>query len=221
MALIECPNCKKKVSDTCSVCIHCGHVMQAPQPMAQPMAQPTPQPMMQPTPQPTMQPVPRPAVYPAPQPAAQGNTFARLPDKEKEQLWDAFYAKNPKYAKRLAREADYRGLFDLSTWAVVLFFLPVGVMRFFLDITMIHSEELVVAGFLIGAVMALVGLVGAITFRVLLYRCRRKGLIVLKRFQYWLKAEKGIDYVVKFDNDRRERKRKEYFDRIDLRYEQY
>lgn len=32
MALIECPDCKKQISDQAPACIHCGHPMQPAQP---------------------------------------------------------------------------------------------------------------------------------------------------------------------------------------------
>ena len=86
------------------------------------------------------------------------------------------------------------------------------------------EEDIVSRGyFLAGACLAIVlfvkGLVSNIALFIAVRVNEKHRLIALKRFQDWLRKEKDIEYIVKFDTFTK--RSKKYFDRIDLRVEPY
>lgn len=190
MALIECPNCHKKVSDSCRACIHCGAELRE-----------------------------RSAVPAAASETDAAKKFGKLPQEEQDALRAEFLREYPKYEELEERGRDFKKLLG---WTPAEMFVLVALML--IGRLWLGEEDIVSRGyFLAGACLAIVlfvkGLVSNIALFIAVRVNEKHRLIALKRFQDWLRKEKDIEYIVKFDTFTK--RSKKYFDRIDLRVEPY
>lgn len=198
MALIECPNCKKQVSDTRESCFHCGYKFQT-----------------------------------APIETEEKNqdeniieqqkrdtddsltNFSSLRQIEKDKLWDEFYAKNPKYWKLKNKAYNIDGIRKVTGLCLIPLLVNELIFR---NRPVINKEFFTIASVMY-ALLMFGGLIVAFSCIYAKSVCNKKALIVLKRFQNWLKTEKQIEYVVKFN--RNQRKEKIFFDSINIEFESF
>lgn len=204
MALILCPYCKKTISDTAEICIHCGQPLRrAPQAAGQPaQAQPV-----------------RENVSAARTESAEQKTknYEELPFEEKKQLRRQFNAKYPQYAKY-----DERDLFTKKSkifgWIFFVASLLVCILMIKLAFKYVGVDDkkatacIIVALVIFGAVN-----ISDAVENILRMKQRKKRLRVLKLYVKWLHDEKGVIYKVKFD--KQYAGLKQYYDRINVDYE--
>lgn len=204
MALILCPYCKKTISDTAEICIHCGQPLRrAPQAAGQPaQAQPV-----------------REYVSAARTESAEQKTknYEDLSFEEKKQLRRQFNAKYPQYTKY-----DERDLFTKKSkifgWIFFVASLLIIALLGKLAVKYAGSDDkkstvCVVAMVVIGAIDAISDTVE----NIVRMKQRKKRLRVLKLYVKWLHDEKGVVYKVKFD--KQYAGLKQYYDRINVDYE--
>ena len=204
MALILCPYCKKTISDTAEICIHCGQPLRrAPQAATQPVqAQPV-----------------RENVSAARTESAEQNTknYEELPFEEKKQLRRQFNAKYPQYAKY-----DERDLFTKKSkifgWIFFVASLLVCILMIKLAFKYVGVDDkkatacIIVALVIFGAVN-----ISDTVENIVRMKQRKKRLRVLKLYVKWLHDEKGVIYKVKFD--KQYAGLKQYYDRVNVDYE--
>ena len=204
MALILCPYCKKTISDTAEICIHCGQPLRrAPQAAGQPaQAQPV-----------------RENVSAARTETAEQNTknYEELPFEEKKQLRRQFNAKYPQYTKY-----DERDLFTKKSkifgWIFFVASLLVCILMIKLAFKYVGVDDkkatacIIVALVIFGAVN-----ISDTVENIVRMKQRKKRLRVLKLYVKWLHDEKGVIYKVKFD--KQYAGLKQYYDRINVDYE--
>ena len=204
MALILCPYCKKTISDTAEICIHCGQPLRrAPQAAGQPaQAQPV-----------------RENVSAARTETAEQNTknYEELPFEEKKQLRRQFNAKYPQYAKY-----DERDLFTKKSkifgWIFFVASLLVCILMIKLSIKYSGVDDkkstacIIVALVIFGAVN-----ISDAVENIVRMKQRKKRLRVLKLYVKWLHDEKWVVYKVKFD--KQYAGLKQYYDIINVDYE--
>ena len=204
MALILCPYCKKTISDTAEICIHCGQPLQrAPQAAGQPaQAQPV-----------------RENVSAARTETAEQNTknYEELPFEEKKKLRRQFNAKYPQYAKY-----DERDLFTKKSkifgWIFFVASLLVCILMIKLAFKYVGVDDkkatacIIVALVIFGAVN-----ISDTVENIVRMKQRKKRLRVLKLYVKWLHDEKGVVYKVKFD--KQYAGLKQYYDRVNVDYE--
>lgn len=204
MALILCPYCKKTISDTAEICIHCGQPLRrAPQAAGQPaQAQPV-----------------RENVSAARTETAEQNTknYEELPFEEKKKLRRQFNAKYPQYAKY-----DERDLFTKKSkifgWIFFVASLLVCILMIKLAFKYAGVDDkkstacIIVALVIFGAVN-----ISDTVENIVRMKQRKKRLRVLKLYVKWLHDEKGVIYKVKFD--KQYAGLKQYYDRVNVDYE--
>lgn len=204
MALILCPYCKKTISDTAEICIHCGQPLRrAPQAAGQPaQAQPV-----------------RENVSAARTETAEQNTknYEELPFEEKKKLRRQFNAKYPQYAKY-----DERDLFTKKSkifgWIFFVASLLVCILMIKLAFKYVGVDDkkatacIIVALVIFGAVN-----ISDTVENIVRMKQRKKRLRVLKLYVKWLHDEKGVIYKVKFD--KQYAGLKQYYDRVNVDYE--
>lgn len=204
MALILCPYCKKTISDTAEICIHCGQPLRrAPQAAGQPaQAQPV-----------------RENLSAARTESAEQNTknYEELPFEEKKQLRRQFNAKYPQYTKY-----DERDLFTKKSkifgWIFFVASLPVCILMIKLAFKYAGVDDKKATACIIVALV----IFGAVNIsdsveNIVRMKQRKKRLRVLKLYVKWLHDEKGVIYKVKFD--KQYAGLKQYYDRINVDYE--
>lgn len=204
MALILCPYCKKTISDTAEICIHCGQPLRrAPQAATQPaQAQSV-----------------REYVSAARTESAEQKTknYEDLSFEEKKRLRKQFNAKYPQYTKYDERDlfAKKSKIFDwISGIAVVL--LLVLVLRIAIKSSGEDGRK-AEAWLIVAVVLVVLDCVAEVAINIHKIRSRKRRLRVLKLYVKWLYDEKGIVYRVKFD--RQYAQFKTYYDRINVDYE--
>lgn len=204
MALILCPYCKKTISDTAEICIHCGQPLRrAPQAATQPaQAQPV-----------------RENVSAARTETAEQNTknYEELPFEEKKKLRRQFNAKYPQYTKY-----DERDLFTKKSkifgWIFFVASLLVCILMIKLAFKYVGVDDkkatacIIVALVIFGAVN-----ISDTVENIVRMKQRKKRLRVLKLYVKWLHDEKGVIYKVKFD--KQYAGLKQYYDRVNVDYE--
>lgn len=204
MALILCPYCKKTISDTAEICIHCGQPLRrAPQAAGQPaQAQPV-----------------RENVSAARTESAEQKTknYEELPFEEKKKLRRQFNAKYPQYAKY-----DERDLFTKKSkifgWIFFVASLLVCILMIKLAFKYVGVDDkkatacIIVALVIFGAVN-----ISDTVENIVRMKQRKKRLRVLKLYVKWLHDEKGVVYKVKFD--KQYAGLKQYYDRVNVDYE--
>lgn len=192
MALIECPSCHKQVSDTCITCIHCGAELH------------------------------HGAAAQVEQAPKEDKAFTKLPKTEQDALHKEFLKKYPKYDGLEERGMDYRKLLPLGgleLFPIIYILLFISFKVVDLENTEDSSMIILLIATILAVVLFLKSIVATIALRIAIHINEKHRLIALKRFQDWLKREKGIEYVIKFDTFTKRNKR--YFDSIDLRIETY
>ena len=175
MALIECPHCKETVSDSCERCIHCGERIRKGSQGGEAVQEERDQ---------------------------GERLFRELSKAEQESLWSEFYALYPKYEKVGVRGNSYKKILWYAGLEACILPITAFLVNFFLKGKDILSSETFLMGLSFIGVLFLKGMITIILMAtVFLKKNKRQKLIVLKRFQAWLDAEKGINYTVKFDRN--------------------
>lgn len=191
MALIECPNCKRKISDTQPACIHCGYLLKKENISAETAGEEEKE--------------------------SEKKQFDDIERSEQTALWDEFYHIHPKYRKVKNKMLQQEKLQKWRVVDLIMFILLLIGGRFLIDEEKIVSVQLFYGGVTLYALFCLRMVVTAIVLKILLSKNKKRWLIVLKRFQQWLSEKKQIEYTVKFETI----KQKRYFECIDLKSEYY
>ena len=204
MALILCPYCKKTISDTAEICIHCGQPLRrAPQAATQPaQAQPV-----------------RENVSAARTETAEQKTknYEELPFEEKKQLRRQFNAKYPQYTKYDERDLFtkkskiFEWIFFVATLLVCILMIKLTIKYAGVDDKKATACEIVF--FVVFGAFCISDTVE----NIVRMKQRKKRLRVLKLYVKWLHDEKGVVYKVKFD--KQYAGLKQYYDRINVDYE--
>ncbi|MDE6373630.1 MAG: zinc ribbon domain-containing protein [Clostridia bacterium] len=125
-------------------------------------------------------------------PARKG--YETLTDYERRELEKEFVKGKPKYEKFFGKEPYYKYVGKIS-WAGYILGCAFEGVGFFLED---GAPALSVAFYVLGVIGIMISLVCDVSFRFILNKYRRQLLIVLKKYQKWLK-EKSVDYVLSFD----------------------
>ncbi len=202
MALILCPYCKKTISDTAEICIHCGQPLRrAPQAAGQPaQAQPV-----------------RENVSAAQTAEQKTKNYEELPFEEKKKLRRQFNAKYPQYAKY-----DERDLFTKKSkifgWIFFVATLLVCILMIKLSIKYSGvDDKKSMACAIVVLVVFCAFCISDTVENIVRMKQRKKRLRVLKLYVKWLHDEKGVVYKVKFD--KQYAGLKQYYDRVNVDYE--
>lgn len=191
MALIECPNCKRKISDTQPACIHCGYLLLKENFSVEAEGEEEKE--------------------------SEKKQFDDIERSEQTALWDEFYHIHPKYRKVKNKMLQQEKLQKWRVVDLIMFILLLIGGRFLIDEEKIVSVQLFYGGVALYVLFCLRMVVTAIILKILLNKNKKRWLIVLKRFQQWLSEKKQIEYTVKFETI----KQKRYFECIDLKSEYY
>lgn len=204
MALILCPYCKKTISDTAEICIHCGQPLRrAPQAATQPaQAQSV-----------------RENVSAARTESAEQKTknYEDLSFEEKKQLRRQFNAKYPQYAKYDERDLFakkskiFEWIFFVATLLVCILMIKLAIKYAGVDDK--KATACVIVFFVVFGAFCISDSVE----NIVRMKKRKKRLRVLKLYVKWLHDEKGLVYKVKFD--KQYAGLKQYYDRINVDYE--
>lgn len=204
MALILCPYCKKTISDTAEICIHCGQPLRrAPQAATQPVqAQPV-----------------RENVSAARTESAEQKTknYEDLSFEEKKQLRRQFNAKFPQYTKYAERDLFakkskiFEWIFFVATLLVCILMIKLSIKYSGVD------DKKATACVIVVLVVFCAFCISDTVENIVRMKQRKKRLRVLKLYVKWLHDEKGVVYKVKFD--KQYAGLKQYYDRINVDYE--
>lgn len=204
MALILCPYCKKTISDTAEICIHCGQPLRrAPQAAGQPaQAQ-----------------LVRENVSAARTESAEQKTknYEDLSFEEKKQLRRQFNAKYPQYAKYDERDLFtkkskiFEWIFFVATLLVCILMIKLSIKYSGVD------DKKATACVIVVLVVFCAFCISDTVENIVRMKQRKKRLRVLKLYVKWLHDEKGVVYKVKFD--KQYAGLKQYYDRINVDYE--
>lgn len=204
MALILCPYCKKTISDTAEICIHCGQPLRrAPQAATQPaQAQSV-----------------RGNVSAARTESAEQKTknYEDLSFEEKKQLRRQFNAKYPQYAKYDERDLFakkskiFEWIFFVATLLVCILMIKLSIKYSGVD------DKKATACVIVVLVVFCAFCISDTVENIVRMKQRKKRLRVLKLYVKWLHDEKGVVYKVKFD--KQYAGLKQYYDRINVDYE--
>lgn len=204
MALILCPYCKKTISDTAEICIHCGQPLRrAPQAATQPVqAQPV-----------------RENVSASRTESAEQKTknYEDLSFEEKKRLRTQFNAEYPQYAQYDERDLFakkskiFEWIFFVATLLVCLLMIKLSIKYSGVDDK--KATACVIVFFVVFGAFCISDTVE----NIVRMKKRKKRLRVLKLYVKWLHDEKGLAYKVKFD--KQYAGLKQYYDRINVDYE--
>lgn len=204
MALILCPYCKKTISDTAEICIHCGQPLRrAPQAATQSaQAQSV-----------------RENVSAARTESAEQKTknYEDLSFEEKKQLRRQFNAKYPQYAKYDERDLFtkkskiFEWIFFVATLLVCILMIKLSIKYSGVD------DKKATACVIVVLVVFCAFCISDTVENIVRMKQRKKRLRVLKLYVKWLHDEKGVVYKVKFD--KQYAGLKQYYDRINVDYE--
>ncbi len=189
MALIECPNCGKMISDTTNKCIHCEYDL------VKNSAEQTNENI------------------------TELKDFDDCFPREKLMLRNEFYKTSGVYAihiKKYKRYEMFLGTVGIALFGSIILLVIAFVIRL-IKLIAYNDDSGALAYFIFTTLFSLI-LVVSLTVVFCAPRFGRKyehnHLIIEKKFQHWLKCEKNINYVVKFTD--KEKEEKAFFDAIDV-----
>lgn len=148
--------------------------------------------------------------------------YTKLGKEEKAKLEDEFFYKlHPQYGKVFKRIATVTSLRD-GFWLAAS--LPAFVMAILRIILIFNPTEINIADsipFMVGLTVLFLMLAMALiiipTCCLVLFKRNNKMLIAVKRYEEWLKTQKNILFVPKFESDRHSK----YYKQIQLNYERF
>lgn len=189
MALIICEECKKKVSDSLEVCIHCGAKLSYKQQESQEVKR------AEVVPTKTGESIGEEKVF---------KSYENLLKNEKIALEKDFLSQDEPMKKYKQRLQLIEYIIDMSIWLL-------GINAIALEILKRLSYKLqnakVVLVFIIWAISLIVLSVVACLVLVIIKKIskrKRNKLLYIKRYQRWLKTKKNIEYSPIFSNARLE-----------------
>ena len=197
MALITCKSCGKTISDTTSVCIHCGAPLQ--EPIAPIEKEPTSDVQNNDTQKDTF-------VY-----------FKDLQEEEKDALQYEFWQTDKRARAYVQKEVNLYSYLFFSILALVLPRALLALRDWVKDKFFegnVYSEDWLTYSTIFAAAIAVLWIICLILwiYTLVSYRSRSKRQTYHRRLQKWLLENKGIHFTPNFHS----KKDQEVFEKIDL-----